>query len=258
MLELVSVSGYSKREVKGRQAFVGQAASARRGGLLHGTKVSTTGGWKRVERLVAGDLVRTRDHGFKELRRVCVDRIVVPGDERRPEHLPILVPSRAAYNGRPVWLMPEQGMALDQGKLGVGIEGISIIPARTLSGVGRIESSTPAQSFDVTSLFFDEDELVFIEGGFQAYCPSGRMNTGSSRNPEAYEVADAEHADLLIEAVTGKGNLSALTNPLAALPAPIPQEPIFPIRPALGVRRPGRPGRPNMPALFLRPEWQLQ
>ncbi|MEX0306585.1 MAG: Hint domain-containing protein [Ruegeria sp.] len=257
MLELVSVSGYSKREAEGLEAFVGKAASARRGGLLHGTKVSTTGGWKRVERLVAGDLVRTLDHGFQEVRRVCVDRIVVPGDERRSEHLPVLVPSRAAYNGRPVWLMPEQGMALDQSKLGVGIDGISIIPARMLSRVGRLESSTPAQSFDVTSLFFDEDELVFIEGGFQAYCPSGRMNLGSCQNSDLYEVADADHADLLIEAVTNKGDISALANPLAALPAPIPQDPIFPIRPATGVRRPGRPGRPTMPALFLRPEWQL-
>ncbi len=148
-------------------------------------------------------------------------------------------------------------MALDQGKLGVGIEGTSIIPARMLSGIGRLESSTPAQSFDVTSLFFDEDELVFIEGGFQAYCPSGRMNVGSSRNSELYQVADAEHADLLIEAVATKGDISAFANPLAALPAPIPQEPIFPIRPAIGMRRPGRPGRPTMPALFLRPEWQL-
>ncbi|SDW61299.1 Hint domain-containing protein [Ruegeria halocynthiae] len=258
MLELVSVSGYSKRDVKGPQAFAGKAASARRGGLLHGTKVSTTGGWKRVERLVAGDLVRTLDHGFQELRRVSVDRIVVPGDERRSEHLPVLVPSRAAYNGRPVWLMPEQGVALDQGKLAVGIEGISVIPARLLSGVGRLKSDTPAQSFDVTSLFFDQDELVFIEGGFQAYCASGRMSAAPVRNRVRYEVADDEHADLLIEAVENRGDISALANPLAALPAPMSQEPIFPIRPSMGIRRPGRPGRPDVPALFLRPEWKSQ
>ncbi|KIC43185.1 hypothetical protein RA27_07740 [Ruegeria sp. ANG-R] len=254
----MSVSGYSKREVKGVQAFAEKAASARRGGLLHGTKVATTSGWKLVERLVAGDLVRTLDHGFQELRRVRADQIIVSGDERRPEHLPVLVPSRAAFNGRPVWLMPEQGMALDQGKLGVGIEGISIIPARMLSGVGRLKSDTPAQTFDVTSLFFDQDELVFIEGGFQVYCPSGRMVSASGQNTEPYEVADAEHADLLIEAVVSKGDISALANPLAALPAPIPTEPIFPIRPPLGIRRPGRPGRPDMPVLFLRSEWQLQ
>lgn len=254
VLEVVSVSGYSKREDRGQEAFSGKSMSARRGGLLHGTKVATTGGWKPVETLVAGDLVRTLDHGFQEVRRVCVDRIVVPGDERRAEHLPVLVPSRAAYNGRPVWLMPEQGMALDQGKLGLGVKGISIVPARMLSGVGRLQSQTPAQTFDVTALFFDQDEVVFIEGGFQAYCPAGRMV--AALGPEsAYQVADAEDADLLIEAVAIKGDISPFANPLGALPAPIPQEPIFPIRPPSGIRRPGRPGRPNAPALFLRPEW---
>lgn len=255
MLELVSVSGYSKQEDRGQGAFSGTAVSVRRGGLLHGTKVATTSGWKPVERLVAGDLVRTLDHGFRELRRVCVDRIVVPGDERRAEHLPVLVPSRAAYNGRPVWLMPEQGMALDQGKLGLGIEGLAVLPARMLSGVGRLRSGTPAQTFDVTSLFLDQDEVVFIEGGFQAYCPAGRM-IGAAGATSTYEVADPEDADLLIEAVAIRGDISAFANPLGALPAPIPQEPIFPIRPPLGIRRPGRPGRPTMPALFLRPEWQ--
>ncbi len=255
MLEVVSVSGFSKCDDTGQLAYLGKAVSARRGGLLHGTKVATTGGWKLVESLVAGDLVRTLDNGFQQLLRVCDDRVVVAGDERRAEHLPVLVPSRAAYNGRPVWLMPEQGMALDQSKLGIGIDGISILPARMLSGVGRLQSQTPAQTFDVTSLFFNQDEVVFIEGGFQAYCPAGRMVAAMGATG-AYKVADAEHADLLIEAIAIKGEISALANPLGALPAPIPQEPIFPLRPPMGIRRPGRPGRPNMPALFLRPEWQ--
>ncbi len=255
MLEVVSVSGYSKQKDRGLRAFSGTAVSVRRGGLLHGTKVATTSGWKPVERLVAGDLVRTLDHGFCELRRASVDRIVVPEDERRAEHLPVLVPSRAAYNGRPVWLMPEQGMALDQGKLGLGVEGISIVPARMLSGVAQLQSRAPAQTFDVTSLFFDDDEVVFIEGGFQAYCPAGRM-TGAAGATGTYQVADAEDADLLIDAVAIKGDISPLANPLGALPAPVPQDPIFPIRPQVGVRRPGRPGRPDVPALFLRPEWQ--
>ncbi|WP_298854446.1 Hint domain-containing protein [uncultured Ruegeria sp.] len=224
---------------------------------MHGTKIATTGGWKPVERIVVGDLVRTLDHGFKEVRRISTSVVVIPADERRTEYLPIFVPARAAYNGRPVWLMPEQGMALNLTKIDAEAIGCSIVPARLLNGAGRLMSQAPGSSFEVRSLFFDDDQVIFVEGGLQAYCPSGRFNMRGTPNGPTYDVADEDVAADLVNSIASRGDMSALANPLGALPAPIPQEPIFPIRPPSGVRRPGRPGRPNAPVLFLRPEWQI-
>ncbi|WP_209016450.1 Hint domain-containing protein [Roseibium sp. RKSG952] len=256
MLEVVSIRSFSEQPDSVDQTSSQKAVTARRGGFLHGTKIATTSGWKLVEQIVVGDLVRTLDHGFREVRRVSADRVVIPEGETRAENLPIYVPAQAAYNGRPVWLMPEQGVALDLSKIDSEAGGFSVVPARLLSGKCRLSSQSPGSTFEVRTLFFDEDEVIFVQGGLQAFCSSGRFSMRPRPNRISYPVAEEEEAAALTELIAQKGDLSALANPLGALPAPIPQEPIFPIRPPSGIRRPGRPGRPNLPALFLRPEWQ--
>ncbi len=256
MFEVVSVTDLSDHARTMDNVLSRNATLSRRGGFVHGTKIATTRGWKPVERVAAGDLVRTLDHGFKEVRRIATDRVSIATGEMRAEYLPVYLPSRAAYNGRPVWLMPEQGVALDISRIEPGTEGVSVIPARMLSGMCRMTSQAPSTTFDVSTLFFDCDEVVFLEGGLQAFCPASRFGSRGSSDQSSYQIAEAQDADHLVDLIAYKGELSALANPLGALPAPIPQEPIFPVRPQLGVRRPGRPGRPNVPALFLRPEWQ--
>ena len=256
MFEVVSVSGFSDQSGDVDFADPNKAVNARRGGLLHGTKVATTSGWKLIERVAVGDLVRTLDNGFREVRRISTCCVVIPADETRADYMPIFVPARATYNGRPVWLMPEQGMALDLGKLDPDAAGVSVIPARMLNGACRMSAQVPGSSFQVTTLFFDTDEVIFVEGGLQAFCPAGRFSARSAQEHAPYRVADEQTATALVNSIAIRGDVSALANPLGALPAPIPQEPIFPIRPPSGMRRPGRPGRPNAPVLFLRPEWQ--
>ena len=257
MLEVVSISSFSDRRTDAGSTHLHQGLSCRRGGLVHGTKVATTAGWKRVEHLKTGDLVRTLDHGFREIRRMSSDVITIPAGEIRPENLPVQVPARAAYNGRVVWLMPEQGMALDHSKVDPSDDGVSVVPARLLSGICHLNSRAPGTCFEVSTLFFDQDQVVFIEGGLQAYCPAARFGMRNPSGQQAYKVVDDESASPLIDAIASKGSVTAIANPLGALPAPIPQDPIFPIRPPSGIRRPGRPGRPPMPTLFLRPEWMM-
>ncbi|WP_424831075.1 Hint domain-containing protein [Ruegeria sp.] len=257
MLEVVSISGFSDEAAGVEPPSQRGAVTARRGGLVHGTKVASTSGWKRVEKLKVGDLVRTVDDGFKEVRRVSTDLVTIPAGETRADCLPVQVPSRAAYNGRVVWLMPEQGMAIDHSKIDPSQTEISVVAARLLSGTCRLRSRAPASSFEVTTLFFDQDQVIFIEGGLQAYCPAARFGTRPGADQKTYQVIDGETAMLVIDAIADRGNMAALANPLGALPAPVPGEPIFPMRPATGQRRPGRPGRPPQPTLFLRPEWMM-
>ncbi len=249
MFEVVSVSDFSDLSENSDATVPRDAVTARRGGLLHGTKVATNNGWKPVERIVAGDHIRTLDHGFKEVRRVSINRVTVPLGETRAENLPVFVPARVTDNGRPVWLMPEQGIAVDLNRLDPETQGLSVVPARLLSGKCQLKSRAPGSSFAVSTLFLEQDEVICVEGGLQAYCPSGRFNMHTASDHKLYSVADEDTAIAYVNMIATKGDLSALAHSLGALPAPIPQEPVFPIRPPRGVRRPGRPGRPDTSVL---------
>ncbi|WP_419740035.1 Hint domain-containing protein [Ruegeria sp.] len=76
MLEVVSFSDVSEYHDDADLPVALDAVSSRRGGFLHGTKIATTSGWKLIERIAAGDLVRTLDHGFKEVRRVSTSWVL--------------------------------------------------------------------------------------------------------------------------------------------------------------------------------------
>jgi len=250
LLKVESILGFSERPGYQNRGEPSSALNARRGGLVHGTKVATKGGWKLVEELRLGDLVRTVDNGFQKICRISTDCITVAANESKPENMPVRVPSNAAYNGRPVWLMPEQGVALDNTRLDHDPNARTacqpVVSARLLSGMFRITSDTPASYFDVSSLFFDEDEVIYIEGGFRAYCPSGRFSAHSIRTAASYEVVGEQAAADLIYLTGRRGDVGVLANSLGSLPAPIFDHPIVPVRPVRGTRRPGRPGRPVM------------
>lgn len=246
MLKVESVFEFSEHPEYRDGPDQQMALNARRGGLVHGTKVSTRGGWKPVEQLQAGDLIRTLDSGFKAVSRIATDTIAVEPGETKAENMPVRVPAHAAFNVRPVWLMPEQGVALDNTKLAQDPiklpVSLPVVSARLLCGAFRIISDVPASCFNISTLFFDQDEVIYIEGGFRAFCPSGRFGAGSS----SYEVVEAETASNLVNLTARGADIGVLANSLGSLPAPVFDHPIVPTRPARGARRPGRPGRPVM------------
>ena len=224
---------------------------------MHGTRVLTYGGWVPVEALTPGDLVRTADNGFQPLRRVSQDLISVPADETRPDFLPVRVPAGAAYNKRTVWLMPEQGIAVAASWLDAQPSDSAIVAARLLSGSFAFGSAMPATRFPVTTLFFDQDEIICIEGGLRAYFPGCRIG-GRARTTgqSGYPVLDEESGAALVASVAAARDLSALACPVSGSAVSVPRAPVVPVRPVRGERRAGRPGRPRLPALLLRADWQ--
>ncbi|WP_271948015.1 Hint domain-containing protein [Ruegeria faecimaris] len=238
MFEVVSDMGISDVPESRTQFETRVELNARRGGLIHGTRVATVDGWTPIEDIQPGDLIRTVENGFKAVRRISVDTISVPTEESRIEYLPVRVPPSAVDSPGAIWIMPEQGIALEH-----GTADLTVVAARKLSGLFRIKSDVPASSFDVSALFFDEDEVVYMEGGMRAFCPSGRFG-GHSGTSAGYQIAESETAAELVEDIRTEGRVAALANPLGALPAPISLEQVVPLRPSRGARRPGRPGRP--------------
>lgn len=258
MFEVKGVLGFSFVLGEYDPAIWKEVISTQRAGLMHGTKVATTSGWKRVEAVEAGELVRTVDHGFCKVQTAISDDILMPGGSLNDDYLPVRFPARTGFNKNPIWVMPEQYLVVDQGGDESTEDAVAVVPARMLKGSFGITAQSPAINFQVRSLNFEFDEVVYIEGGFQAFC-SGRDISYHRRSPWDAKIYfrpnDGEALELIRE-VSAKGQFSAIANRLAALPAPIARGPVIPVHPSPGRRRDGRPGRPSRSTLFLRPEWQ--
>nr|WP_170605029.1 Hint domain-containing protein [Ruegeria arenilitoris] len=256
VLKVVSLPDSSVQSVSIQRAVSQRAVSARRGGFVHGTKIATPEGWKSVEHMAPGDLVRTLNDGVREIRRISTDTVAIPSGETRAECLPVHVPSQAVGNKRPVWLLPEQGVAMKLKKLDSSMSGLSIVPARLLGGKGELRSHAPATMFEVTTLFFDQAEVIIIEGGLLAYCTACRFRRQAAVGQPTYEVLGDDAAAEYIEAMARNGNFSAITDPSVAPPKVIHKNSVSPMRPTLGVRRSGRPGRPSATVLVMRARQQ--
>ncbi len=258
MFQVKGVLGFSVASGEMNPSILKEVISTQRAGLMHGTKVATISGWKRVEAVEAGELVRTVDHGFCKVQIAISDHIAMPGGNLHDDYLPVRLPARAGFNKNPVWVLPEQYLVVNQGGLESSGEDIAVVPARMLNGTFGITAQSPDMNFQVRSLCFEFDEVVYIEGGFQAFC-KGRDNSHHRRSPwdaKIYFRPNEQEALELIREVSVKDQFSAIANRLAALPAPIAQGPVTPVHPKSGRRREGRPGRPSHNALLLRPEWQ--
>ncbi len=209
---------------------------------------------------MAGDLVRTLDQGFQQVLSVNHEEMFLPTEGLLARHLPVHVPANTVYNGRSVWLLPDQNMLVDTRGTGSECESRhAAVPARNLNGFHGMKSHYPGQHLKVATLLFAREEVVFIEGGMLAHCRSisPSLRVGRDKISEKYPVLGGKDATELVNKIAQMGDTSALANQLGVLPAPITQDPVFPLRPVGGVRRPHRPGRPKLLPLFLRSEWQI-
>ena len=149
----------------------------RASGLVAGTKVATSIGWRPVEALIAGDKVLTFDDGLQKITRL--DRTLLYSEDKPcPRHLwPMEVPTGALGNQSPMRLLPEQSVMLES-DTAEEIFGcpFSMMPAAALEGFRGITRTDPRGSVEVVSLCFAQDQVVFANIGALFLCP--RVITG--------------------------------------------------------------------------------
>ncbi|WP_171052540.1 Hint domain-containing protein [Ruegeria sediminis] len=220
----------------------------RRSGLLHGTAVLTDRGWRPVEKIVAGDLVRTLDHDFQQVASTEREVLALPDDGLSEENRPVRVPAGSVFNKRPLWLMPEQGMLVDCDAVSeFADDRQAVISARLLKGVCGIASGLPGARLGLATLSFATDEVIYVEGGMMAYCPSMATKrwTSGAANKKGYAVLSGAQAEGVAKQLARLNDATTLASPLGELPTAIPNKPVLPVRPVNVDRRPGRPGRPK-------------
>ncbi len=169
-------------------------------GLIAGTLVASELGWRPVEALAVGDRVATFDNGLQtivDVRRtqLCLDAL--PGDQR-----PVTVPVGALGNQRVTRLLPEQGIVVesDAAQDAFG-DPFALVEAAVLDGFRNIYRTHAAEDLQIVTIFFANSEVIYVDGGLLAYCPTAYLamsDMGNARR-QPYDLLDPTEANFLVE-----------------------------------------------------------
>lgn len=155
-------------------------------GIVAGTRIATTIGWRPVESLAPGDMVMTFDHGMRPVIRI--ERLALwSGHSPCPRHLrPLAVPVGALGNSAPMLLLPEQTVLVES-DLAETVFGdpFVLIPAAALDGYRGIGQVAPHRTVDIVVIQFAEAEVVYANG-------TGMIHCGSVRNGGLAALMDGE------------------------------------------------------------------
>lgn len=204
-------AGLAHRQKPQLVRFGGDAETAfRTNGLVAGTRIATSSGWRSVEAVAVGDLILTFDNGLQPV--VAVTR--TPVRQRQFTHtaaLPVLVPAGAIGNTAPMTLLPEQGVMVES-DVAEALFGdpFAVVKARDLVGLRGIERSGPMPVDEVITLHFANDEVLHADGGALVVATAdvpGETTLAfltTSQGPAPYDTLDGPAAHILVTAMAHK------------------------------------------------------
>lgn len=180
-------------------------------GLVAGTRIGTSMGWRAVEALAPGDMVLTFDNGLQRL--VEVRRETYWMSEGTMGNTDMLaVPAGAMGNSVAVNLLPDQGVLIES-EAACDAQGdpFAVLRAKALEGFRGITRIARPAKMEVITLVFDNEEVVYAEGGILLHCPRAIMHLDDlGRVMPAYEVVADQNAEFLVECMAFEASGSAV------------------------------------------------
>lgn len=169
-------------------------------GLVTGTRVATSIGWRMVEAIAPGDMALTFDGGMQVVRRITRN-ILWSSSKNCPEHLwPLHVPAGALGNQNDMQLLPEQVVMIesDAAEECFG-DPFALLPAAALRGFNGITSIKPHGDIVVYTLHFDEEQIVFACSSALFHCPSvAQLSLLDTVPNSTYEALPMRNATALV------------------------------------------------------------
>lgn len=135
------------------------------GGLLAGTRIATPRGPVRVEALMAGDTVITRDRGVQPLRWVGQMPLSARTLATAPDRWPVRLSTPAAPGANLLHMGPAQRtLVISDAAEAVCGSREALVAARDLVDAGAPAEAVFPGAADVVTLLLDAHELVLAEG----------------------------------------------------------------------------------------------
>ncbi|WP_241525651.1 hypothetical protein [Pseudophaeobacter leonis] len=121
-----------------------------------------------------------------------------------PTRCPMHVPRDALNNRVPMWLLPDQGVLLES-DLVEDHQGdpFAVVPASTLDGYRGICRLHPDNNLQLVTPRFEQDEVIYLEGGLLGFCPAPRdlLTIGVELQENIYKVLPITEACALVAAM---------------------------------------------------------
>ena len=187
-------------------------------GLVAGTRIGTSMGWRAVEALAPGDMVLMFDNGLKPLVEVRRETFWL-SDAAMGDTAMVFVPAGAMGNTVDVMLLPEQGVLIEsEAACDAHGDPFAVIKARALDGFRGICRVPPQPQLEIITLVFANEEVIYAEGGILLHCPRVMIRLDDlGAVAQGYDVKNDRDADFLVEcmAVEARGG-ATVPQPLAA------------------------------------------
>ena len=199
----------TRRMVDMSAAWDGSAVSLDTAGILVGTRVASNLGWRNVEALAVGDQVLTFDGGMQtiiELRR----KVLWDGEGECPRSMkPLMIRAGTCELTADVMVMPEQSMMIesDAAEAATG-DPFALVNASALRGLDGVERVHGFGPIEVVELVFEEDQVVYAEGGLLLLCPA--VHDFFEPGYASYGVLPRETAAYVVSAMAATAPFHAL------------------------------------------------
>ncbi|KIN70840.1 Hint 2 domain containing protein [Sulfitobacter noctilucae] len=186
--------------------------SAQTHGLMAGTKLASNLGWRAIEALAVGDAVLTFDNGMQQIVEIRRQTFWLDAPDTNPANWPVIVPVGALDNREPLTLLADQGVIVESDAAAETFgDPFAIVPAHVLDGVRGIHRAAPAEKVELIAIYFENEEVIYAEGGALIHCPKSTMTLDAFLNadPAAYDVLSTQDAAFLAECLAVEDQMLA-------------------------------------------------
>lgn len=163
-------------------------------GIMVGTRIATTFGWRPIEGLCVGDMVLTFDHGFRPI--TGMSRVMLwDGEGQCPEPLrPLQIIAGLLENSQPKLVLPMQGVMVESdASEDCRGDPFAVLMPSAIERYGLAEKQDHCGPIEVVLLEFEDDEVIYGECGLLYFAPKHIDFLSVEQASEAsYRLLDAD------------------------------------------------------------------
>lgn len=147
--------------------------------FVAGTKILTEYGEIPVEELTKGDLVMTKDNGFKPIFWIGARKVNIAQQNDPQRYYPVCIAAGALGDGIPErdLYISQQHRVLVKSRIAQRMFGTDevLVPARKLTGISGIDLVTDCDQVTYLHFLFDRHEIVYSNGAETESLYTGRQ-----------------------------------------------------------------------------------